>query len=224
MDNALVIDGVIAGALLLGAVIGAARGLFKSLMGFVAVAAALVGAVVLADLLTPLVTELVYPGLRDAALTVFAAAENAAAHGFEASETLARLEEQLGRFGLSAGGLNPALSVLTLAEQAARTLIAGVVHAVLLVLLYVVLLLVLKLLTGALDHVFDLPVLSTLNGALGALFGICEAAVLVYVAAYAALHLGVRPVAEHAGDALLLSFFLNHSPIELIAGLGSQPR
>ncbi len=216
MDNALVVDGAIAVVLLAGALIGAYRGLFKSLMGFVAAAAALVGAVVLANVLTPLVTELVYPYAREAALTLFAAAQNADAHGFDLAEVLAALEEQLGRFGLSASGLNPAISALTLAEQAAKALIGGLVHAVLLVLLFLVLLVLLRLVTGAVGHVFDLPVLNVLNGAGGAAFGLLEAAALLFVAVYVMARFGVTLVTGHMQDTLLLPLLMRYSPVDWI--------
>ena len=61
MDNALIIDGILAIALLAGALIGWKRGLFKSLMGLAVVVLALIGSVVLADMLTEPVTDFVAP-------------------------------------------------------------------------------------------------------------------------------------------------------------------
>jgi len=60
MNNALIVDLVIAAVLLIGLLIGAKRGFFKSLMGLAAVILALFGASLLADMFAPAVTEKAY--------------------------------------------------------------------------------------------------------------------------------------------------------------------
>ena len=222
VDNAVIIDGVLAAALLAGALIGAWRGLFKSLMGFAVTLVALLGAVLLANAAAPAVAEAVYPRVRETALNALSAARNAELHGLDAPKVMERLAEALGRFGVAAEGLDPAATLQALAEDAARSLVESVAHTLLLVLFYAVLAFVLKLAVGALDHVFDLPVLSTLNGVLGGALGLCEAALLLYVAVYAASHLGVPLIAEHARDTVLLRFFLERSPVGLIASIARK--
>ena len=64
MDNAIVVDGVLAAVLIFGTVYGAYRGLIKSLAGLVAVVAALIGSVMLANLLTEPVTDIRRGGVR----------------------------------------------------------------------------------------------------------------------------------------------------------------
>ena len=84
------------------------------------------------------------------------------------------------------------------------------------------LLIVLKLLTRALDHVFDLPLLSTVNGVGGAAIGLIEAALLLYVVIYIGSRFGVKLITAHADDTYLLPIFLNHSPVELISSFTHQ--
>ena len=84
------------------------------------------------------------------------------------------------------------------------------------------LLIVLKLLTRALDHVFDLPVLSTVNNLGGAAIGLIEAVLLLYVVVFIGSHLGVKLITDHADDTYLLPIFLNHSPVELISSFTHQ--
>ena len=236
MDNALIIDGVIAVVLLAGLLIGAKRGLFKSLMGLLVVVLALIGSVMLADMLTEPITDFVAPKVEDAVVSQFSDALDRSMDS-DGTDAQTGVSEMLERYGVSGDILKPlwdsAASSVFGAISAAkentvdvfrgsisasiRTLVSGAVHAVLVLVLYVVLLVVLKLLTRLLDHVFDLPVLSTANGLGGAAFGLLEAALLLYVAAYAASRLGVTFVTEHADDAYLLPIFLNRSPVELIS-------
>ena len=236
MDNALIIDGVIAVVLLAGLLIGAKRGLFKSLMGLLVVVLALIGSVMLADMLTEPITDFVAPKVEDAVVSQFSDALDRSMDS-DGTDAQTGVSEMLERYGVSGDILKPlwdsAASSVFGAISAAkentadvfrgsisasiRTLVSGAVHAVLVLVLYVVLLVVLKLLTRLLDHVFDLPVLSTANGLGGAAFGLLEAALLLYVAAYAAARLGVTFVTEHADDAYLLPIFLNRSPVELIS-------
>lgn len=235
MDNALVIDSIIALILLAGFAIGWKRGLFKSLMGLMVVALALIGAVMLADMLTEPITDIIAPKVEDAAVSRFSDEldQSAEENGGEAAGRILELLEEYGATDAVMGVLNPlasgAFGAASHVKEAAidtfrsavsasiRTVVSSVVHAVLVLVLYAALLLVLKLLTRALDHVFDLPLLSTVNGVGGAAIGLIEAALLVYVVAYIGSHLGVKPIIGHTDDTYLLPIFLNHSPVELIS-------
>ena len=231
MDNSVVIDGAIAIALLAGMLIGAK--LFKSLMGFVVVIAAFIGAVLLADLLTGPVTDAIAPRVEEAVMSRFSdELERSAENGAYTDELLGLLE----RYGASDemldwlrelsgsewfGAARERIERMADAFRAAvssstRALVAGTVHALLVLALYLVLLVALKLLVRALDLVFDLPVLNTLNGVGGALFGLAEAAVLVYLAVFAAARLGAADTFARASNARLLPYFLDYSPFGLV--------
>lgn len=214
MDNAVVIDGVLVIVLIVGTAIGARRGLFKSLMGFVIVLAALFGAVLLADMLTPKAAELVYPAVRDKAVELFSESEAASA-----LDVFGDVSEQLERYGLSGKDIDPYQSAVSAVEQAAQTIIGSLVHTVLVLLLYIALTIVLKLLTNAIDLVFDLPVLSTLNGAGGAVLGLLETALLISVVVYIGSRLGVKLITEHTNDTFVLPLFLGLSPVAWISSL-----
>ena len=236
MDNALVIDGIIAAVLLAGALIGWKRGLFKSLMGLAVVVLALIGSVVVADMLTEPITDFVAPKVEDAVVSQFSDALDRSM-GSDSPDAQAGLSEMLEQYGVSGDILKPlwdsAASSVFGAISAAkentvdafrgsisasiRTLVSGVVHAALVLVLYVVLLIVLKLLTRALDHVFDLPVLSTVNGVGGAAIGLIEAVLLLYVVVFITARLGNGVLTDYADDTYLLPIFLNRSPVELIS-------
>ncbi len=235
MDNAIIVDGVLVAVLLIGALIGAKRGLFKSLMGLVVVVAAMVGAVLLANRLAEPLTDFIAPKVENAIVSEFTRELDAAEADKTrtAAENRSALEKLLEDNHLPTGALDSLSGTLsnltgTAKEKAAdtfrsaisatvRATVSGAVHAVLTLVLYVVLLVVLRLLVKVVDHVFDLPVLGTVNGVGGAALGLLEAAALIYVVAYLGYHFGVKVITEHAEDTYLLSFFLNHSPVELIS-------
>ena len=61
MDNALIIDLVLAAVLAVFALLGARKGLIRSLMALVSVVVALIGATLLTAMFVEPVTDLVYP-------------------------------------------------------------------------------------------------------------------------------------------------------------------
>lgn len=235
MDNSLIIDIVLGAVLLAGVAIGAHRGLFKSLMGLAVVIVALIGSVLLSNALAGPLTEIAAPMVENALVEHFeqrldGEAENGASEGWSLLDALSdygvpaeAVQSLLEPYATGARELteraktDAAETFRKAVSDAVHAFVYGIVHAVLVLVLYIALLIVLKLLVRALDHVFDLPVLSTLNGVGGALLGLVEAALLLYVAVYAASHLGVKIVTEHANDTYLLPLFLNHSPVELIS-------
>ena len=234
MDNAFVIDGVLLAVLIGGALLGARRGIVKSLMGLVTVAAALLGAVVLADLLTGPITAVAAPKVEDAVVGQFFEEYDFGLRGekpdtrvegpaLDALRELGVPEETIDGLTSRLHGASESVrqeiadAFRAAISEAVRALVRTTVHAVLVLVFYLALLVGLKLLTRALDLVFDLPVLGTVNSALGALLGLAEAAVLLFVAVHIAARLNVDWVVSHADDAHLLPVFLNHSPVEGIS-------
>ena len=230
MDNAFVIDGLLLIALLAGTALGARRGIVKSLMGLVTVAAALVGAVVLADLLTGPVTAVAAARVEDAVIGQFFEE-----HDFSGGRPDARVGEpaldalrELGVPEETIGGIASKLygapaeqeigeALRSAVSQAVREVVRTAVHAALVLVFWLVLFAALKLLTRTLDLVFDLPVLDTVNSALGALLGFAETALLLLAAAHIAARLNPGGIARHADNAYLLPVFLGHSPVERIS-------
>ena len=71
MDNALIIDLVLAAVLALFALLGARKGLIRSLMALVSVVVALIGATLLTAMFVEPVTDLVYPKVEERVLEQF---------------------------------------------------------------------------------------------------------------------------------------------------------
>ena len=88
------------------------------------------------------------------------------------------------------------------ALAAVRTLLGSVVRTLVFVLCFLVLTLLLRLVTGGIDKVLDLPVLNALNTIGGGALGL----------------IGVKAFADYEGT-YLLSFFMSHTPRGLVAAL-----
>ena len=231
MDNALIIDGVLLAALIIGALIGAKRGLFKSLMGLVVVAVALVGSVFLANQLTEPITNMIAPKAEDEIVKRFSDEWDQSSGDYD--ELGALLEKYGVSADLRAKIFEPfyssaSVAALNVKESATNTFrnaisatvratVSGAVRAVLTLVLYIVLLVVLRLLVNLIDSIFSRTAVGTVNALGGAALGLVEAALLLYAAVYIGAHLGVKVITEHANDTYLLPIFLNHSPVELIS-------
>ena len=231
MNNGLIIDGVLVLLLLLSFFVGAKRGLFKSLMGFVVLIAAIVGAAIAANTLTEPITDLVLPAFEEKISDWLGVPEELTmgniASGILSSDSTKNpsFSEWFEKLELFRGGdrfvEHLQEKAANAAHLAARSLVESVVHAVLLLASFVMLLIVLKLLTGLIDHVFELPVLHALNTLGGGVFALLEAAILLYLVLWLAPEFGITFFRDNASDTYLLKFFTTHTPFTLIAIIAS---
>ena len=138
MDNALIIDLVLAAVLAVFALLGARKGLIRSLMALVSVVVALIGATLLTAMFVEPVTDLVYPKMEERVLEQFErdipsdalAAEDGdlSAGGLlpdELSEALGEALDTLKRFGVSDDAIDGVTksvtdSAVSAAERAAK--------------------------------------------------------------------------------------------------------
>ncbi len=149
MDNALIIDLVLAAVLAVFALLGARKGLIRSLMALVSVVVALIGATLLTAMFVEPVTDLVYPKVEERVLEQFErdipsdalAAEDGdlSAGGLlpdELSEALGEALDTLKRFGVSDDAIDGVTKSVTdsaasAAERAAYLLVKTIVQAAL---------------------------------------------------------------------------------------------
>ena len=138
MDNALIIDLVLAAVLAVFALLGARKGLIRSLMALVSVVVALIGATLLTAMFVEPVTDLVYPKVEERVLEQFErdipsdalAAEDGdlSAGGLlpdELSDLLGEALDTLKRFGVSDDAIDGVTksvtdSAVSAAERAGR--------------------------------------------------------------------------------------------------------
>ena len=237
MDNALIIDLVLAAALIVFAVIGAYKGLIRSLMALVSVVLALAGAALLTAMFVEPVTDLVYPKVEERVIEQFErdipsdalAAEDGdlSAGGLlpnELSDLLGEALDTLERFGVSDDAIDSVTksvtdSAVSAAERAAYLLVKTIVQAALFLVFFLLVLLLLKLLTRALDGICSLPVLRQLNALGGAALSLVEGALLIFLLVYLAPRFGVTWFGDHETGTRLLAWFLHNTPRSIIASL-----
>ena len=233
MDNALIIDLVLAAVLVVFALLGARKGLIRSLMALVSVVVALIGATLLTAMFVEPVTDLVYPKVEERVLEQFerdipsdalAAEDGDLSAGGLLPDELSEALDTLKRFGVSDDAIDGVTKSVTdsaasAAERAAYLLVKTIVQAALFLAFFLALMLLLRLLTHGLDRLFSLPVLAQLNSLGGAALSLVEGALLLFLVIYLAPRLGVTWFADHAAGTHLLAWFLNNTPRSIIASL-----
>ena len=231
MTTPVIIDIIVAAVLLGFTAYGARRGLLQTMAGLVIVVVALVGAGIIAATFSGPAAKLVAPAIEkhiesqvDAALE-----EQAKEHPMqEAGVEADWLEDLLERLGMDrdvresmakrAGetvrdtGVSIAAAVV---ESMARSLIYGTLY----ILSFAVLLLLMKVLIGAMDLVLKLPLLRGLNTLGGAAVGLVEGALLLFLAVWVLRRLGVSFESEALAEAHILRIFTANTPLGVLSHL-----
>ena len=236
MTTPVIIDFTVAAVLLGFAAYGLKRGLFRALAGLVAVIIALVGAGLVAasfsgpaaKLVTPLAAQYIEEKVADAM------AEQASRVGQielpeHAEESVdADIRDLLSIIGFDEdirGEL--ATHVEETVHATGATVTAAVVESLaysfiygaLYILSFLLILLLMKVLIGAMDLVLKLPGLRALNALGGALIGLIEGALLLFLAVWALRRLGVSFESEALADAHILRIFTANTPLGVLMSL-----
>ena len=197
------IDAVFALVLILSVVFGAKRGLFRSFMALAAIVLALIGASLLTDALTEPVTDMLMPRLEKSVEEWFDTESQTPQGDVPQIEGETPAESD-------ASGETPNGDAAQNAENARQDDSPLAVTGLLKKLL--------RLVTGGIDKVLDLPVLNALNTIGGGALGLIEGALLLFLVCDVAPKLGVKAFADYEGT-YLLSFFMSHTPRGLVAAL-----
>ena len=234
MTTPVIIDIVVAAVLLGFAVYGGQRGLFRALSGLLAVVVALVGAGIIAATFTTPVTKVVTPLIAghieekvENAMAVQSAGSGVqmpeadtedpsaiqdllAILGLD-DEVRSRLAEEVQEKVRDTGASIAAAVV----ESMARSFIYGTLY----ILSFAVLLLLMKVLIGAMDLVLKLPLLRGLNTLGGAAVGLVEGALLLFLAVWVLRRLGVSFESEALAEAHILRIFTANTPLGVLSHL-----
>ena len=234
MTTPVIIDIVVAAVLLGFAVYGGKRGLFRALSGLLAVVVALVGAGIIAATFTTPVTKIVTPLIAghieekvENAMAVQSADSGVqmpeadtedpsaiqdllAILGLD-DEVRSRLAEEVQEKVRDTGASIAAAVV----ESMARSFIYGTLY----ILSFAVLLLLMKVLIGAMDLVLTLPLLRGLNTLGGAAVGLVEGALLLFLAVWVLRRLGVSFESEALAEAHILRIFTANTPLGVLSHL-----
>ena len=230
----LIADGLVLAVLLIFACIGARRGLILSLCGLLAFVVAFLGASFAARTLSPVVADALEPKFAAAIEEQLNESIRQQAEAGEAAvlspddvplegvldalremgfyETLINTVDRAVESGMTAVAASAAAAVAAAIAQSAAYLI-------LFLLGFFLILLAWRLLSRALDLVARLPGLHFLNKTGGALFGLVQACVFLWVVLWLLQFWGDLLPRDAAEQTRLLGFFMTHDPLSLLAGL-----
>ena len=230
MTTPVIIDIVVAAVLVCFLIYGGSRGLIRSLAGLVAVVIALVGAGIAAatfappaaEFVTPLIAEKIEERVEDAVASRsddVQMPEVEVAEDLTVGELLAILgldEEvrgQLSEQAESAVRDTGAAVVEAVVESVAYSFIYGALY----ILVFLLLILLVHVLIGAMDLVMKLPGLNLLNALGGALVGVIEGALLLFLAVWVLRRLGVSFETEALAEAHILRIFTANTPLSVLS-------
>ena len=227
----LIADGLVLAVLLIFACIGARRGLILSLCGLLAFVVAFLGASFAARTLSPAVADALEPKFAAAIEEQLnASIQQQVAEGGSAAltpddvpldgvlnalremgfyETLINTVDRAVESGMTATAASAAAAVAAAIAQSAAYLI-------LFLLGFFLILLAWRLLSRALDLVARLPGLHFLNKTGGALFGLVQGCIILFVAAWLLQFFGQMLPRELVEQTVLLKFFMTTNPFSLL--------
>lgn len=228
----LIADGLVLAVLLIFACIGARRGLILSLCGLLAFVVAFLGASFAARTLSPVVADALEPKFAAAIEEQLNESIRQQAEAGEAAvlspddvplegvldalremgfyETLINTVDRAVENGMTAVAASAAAAVAAAIAQSAAYLI-------LFLLGFFLILLAWRLLSRALDLVALLPGLHFLNKTGGALFGLVQGCIILFVAAWLLQFFGQVLPRELVEQTVLLKFFMTTNPFSLVA-------
>lgn len=228
----LIADGLVLAVLLIFACIGARRGLILSLCGLLAFVVAFLGASFAARTLSPVVADALEPKFAAAIEEQLNESIRQQAEAGEAAvlspddvplegvldalremgfyETLINTVDRAVESGMTAVAASAAAAVAAAIAQSAAYLI-------LFLLGFFLILLAWRLLSRALDLVALLPGLHFLNKTGGALFGLVQGCIILFVAAWLLQFFGQMLPRELVEQTVLLKFFMTTNPFSLVA-------
>ena len=228
----LIADGLVLAVLLIFACIGARRGLILSLCGLLAFVVAFLGASFAARTLSPVVADALEPKFAAAIEEQLNESIRQQAEAGEAAvlspddvplegvldalremgfyETLINTVDRAVESGMTAVAASAAAAVAAAIAQSAAYLI-------LFLLGFFLILLAWRLLSRALDLVARLPGLHFINKTGGALFGLVQGCIILFVAAWLLQFFGQMLPRELVEQTVLLKFFMTTNPFSLVA-------
>ena len=232
----LIFDLVILLILAVFALLGAKRGLLLSLCGLLAVLVAFVGAGFLARTLSPMVADALEPRFA-------AAIEEQLNEQIQNSQVQTDLTDpssgevtpdtlplqdvlnalrDMGFYETLVNSVNQAVEdgmtevAASAAAQVAAAIAESAAYLIIFLLAFVLILLAWKLISHALDLVARLPGLHFLNKSLGALFGVIQGIIILFVAAWLLQFFGGILPQDAVEKTYLLKFFMSANPFALL--------
>ena len=235
MTTPVIIDAITVEVLGGFAIWGACRGLFRTLMELLTVVVALVGAGLIAGALAAPAARLTAPLIEehirqqvDDAMTVQSSQQVQMPEldveedeGFEIADLLALmgLDEDVRDSLVEETQEKIADTGKTIAVALVESVAQSLLYGVLFLLSFLILMVLLKLAIRALDLVLKLPGLHLVNSLGGAVVGLVEGALLVFLAIWILRRLGVSFDTETVTQTHILHFFTTNTPLSALSFL-----
>ena len=221
MTTPVIIDVIMAVVLIAAVIYGAHRGLFRALAGLAVVIVALVGAAIIANTLAAPAARLVTPLIREQIETKV---DEAMAR--QSQEVQMPEEDLLALMGLDEDVRNSLASQtqekiqdtgVSLVMAVVESLAQSILYAALFLVSFVGLTILLKLLIRAMDLVLQLPGLHLVNSLGGAVIGLIEGALVLFLAIWVLRRFGVSFETDTVSATHILRFFATHTPLSALS-------
>ena len=229
MTTPVIIDVIMAVVLIAAVIYGAHRGLFRALAGLAVVIVALVGAAIIANTLAAPAARLVTPLIREQIETKVDEAMARQSQEVQMPEEDVdegfAIEDLLALMGLDEDVRNSLASqTQEKIQDTGVSLVMAVVESLAQSILYAALFLVsvgltilLKLLIRAMDLVLQLPGLHLVNALGGAVIGLIEGALVLFLAIWVLRRFGVSFETDTVSATHILRFFATHTPLSALS-------
>lgn len=236
MTAFLILDLIIIAILIVFAALGAHRGLVLSLCGLLAVLVAFVGASLAARVLSPVVADFLEPRFAQAIEEQLNESIRNTEYISDQGDAVTLPEEvpllgvldalrEMGFYETLINSVNQAVEngmtevAASAAAQVAAAIAESAAYLIIFLLAFVLILLAWKLISHALDLVARLPGLHFLNKSLGALFGVIQGVILLFIAAWLLQFFGGILPQDAVEKTYLLKFFMSANPFALLNGI-----
>ena len=225
MTTPVIIDVIMAVVLIAAVIYGAHRGLFRALAGLAVVIVALVGAAIIANTLAAPAARLVTPLIREQIETKVDEAMARQSQEVQMDEGFA-IEDLLALMGLDEDVRNSLASQtqekiqdtgVSLVMAVVESLAQSILYAALFLVSFVGLTILLKLLIRAMDLVLQLPGLHLVNSLGGAVIGLIEGALVLFLAIWVLRRFGVSFETDTVSATHILRFFATHTPLSALS-------
>ena len=228
MTTPVIIDVIMAVVLIAAVIYGAHRGLFRALAGLAVVIVALVGAAIIAlaapaaRLVTPLIREQIETKVDEA---MARQSQEVQMPEEDVDEGFA-IEDLLALMGLDEDVRNSLASQtqekiqdtgVSLVMAVVESLAQSILYAALFLVSFVGLTILLKLLIRAMDLVLQLPGLHLVNALGGAVIGLIEGALVLFLAIWVLRRFGVSFETDTVSATHILRFFATHTPLSALS-------
>ena len=231
MTTPVIIDVIMAVVLIAAVIYGAHRGLFRALAGLAVVIVALVGAAIIANTLAAPAARLVTPLIREQIETKVDEAMARQSQEVQMPEEDVdegfAIEDLLALMGLDEDVRNSLASQtqekiqdtgVSLVMAVVESLAQSILYAALFLVSFVGLTILLKLLMiRAMALVLQLPGLHLVNSLGGAVIGLIEGALVLFLAIWVLRRFGVSFETDTVSATHILRFFATHTPLSALS-------